>query len=156
MTSVNFTAEEEHLFYLMSIENPVLAEYRVGYITVSAIISMFMTLSNAFVLILFYRERQRLKISHKFIISMALCDFINGSIYIPIMIYKYEAEITSDSSICPKISMILLAVFQTSLFVVTTASIDRFWAVVFPVHYRNNMTAKVSNGEINKTKTTKN
>lgn len=146
MFSENFTAEEEYLFYLMSIKNPVLEEYRVGYITISAFISIFMTISNAFVLLLFCQERHKLKVSHKFIISMAVCDFINGSIYIPIMIYKYAAEITSDSDICPKISTILLAVFQTSLFVVTTASIDRFWAVVFPVNYRNKMTHKVANG----------
>lgn len=148
MPSQNFTDEEEQLFFLMSIHNPVLREYRVVYITISAIISIVMTLGNAFVLLLFYQERHKLKISHKFIISMAVSDFINGCVFMPIMIYKYEAKITSDdSNICPKIATVLLAIFQTSLFVVTTASIDRFWAVVFPVHYRNAMTPKVANGE---------
>lgn len=148
MSSQTFTDEENLLYFLMSIHNPVLAEYRVIYITISAIMSIVMTFSNAFVLLLFYQERYKLKISHRFIISMALCDLINGSVYIPIMIYKYEAKITSDDTeICPKIATVLLAIFQTSLFVVTAASVDRFWAVVFPVHYRNKMTTKVANGE---------
>uniref|UniRef100_A0A336KFM9 CSON009340 protein n=1 Tax=Culicoides sonorensis TaxID=179676 RepID=A0A336KFM9_CULSO len=138
--SKNSLVLDNHTLFLMSIHNPEIDHYRLAYLVTGIIMAISMTLGNAFVLILFYQERSNLKNSHKFVISLALCDIITGFIFMLAQLYKFDMKVSVSNATCPWILAIMVAIYQTSMYVLTISSIDRYWAIVHPLHYRVNAT----------------
>lgn len=144
----NLTETEQHTLFLMSIDNPEIDNYRLAYLTIGIIMAIFMTVGNALVLLLFYQERSTLKITHKFVISMALCDIITGLIFMPLQLHKFDGKVSVSSEKCPWILAIMVAIYQASMYVLSASSIDRYWAIVHPLGYHVRATGKVANGEM--------
>lgn len=144
----NLTETERHTLFLMSIHNPEIDRYRLAYLTTGIIMAILMSLGNAIVLLLFYQERATLKITHKFVVSMALCDIITGLIFMPAQLYKFEMKVAVYSDKCPWILAVMVAIYQTSMYVLSASSVDRYWAIVHPMSYHVRATSKVANGEL--------
>lgn len=146
--SRNLTEIERHTLFLMSIHNPEIDRYRLAYLTIGVIMAILMSVGNAIVLLLFYQERSTLKITHKFVISMALCDIITGLIFMPIQLHKFDGKVSVSSEKCPWILAIMVAIYQTSMYVLSASSIDRYWSIVHPLGYHVRATPKVTNGKL--------
>lgn len=128
-----------------SISNPELAALRPSFMALAITMSSVIILGNALVLLLFYQERRSLKIAHKYIISMAVCDLCMGLLSVPAQIYEMDKKVSVDSVNCPWIVGVITSIVLTSLTVLVASSIDRYWAVRFPHHYRKKASNCVAN-----------
>lgn len=107
------------------------------------ILSIAIVFGNLFVLALFYQERKSHHISHKYIISMAISDLMQGLFNGPIVIYCTHG-ITIGSRECFW-SLIVGTIFALSSFVnIVTTSIDRYWAIVHPFSYKAKATHRLA------------
>lgn len=62
------------------------SELDVPYVVMEAIVAIFAVLGNAFIIILFQRERKLRKRTNYYIISLAFADFLVGLLGIPFAI----------------------------------------------------------------------
>ncbi|XP_063706153.1 adenosine receptor A3-like [Culicoides brevitarsis] len=127
---------EKFIIGKVSIHNPEFDEMHDSFMALGIIMSIVIVLGNGLVLLLFYQERKSLKISHKYIISMAFCDLFMGLLSVPTQLYMMDNKVPASSKDCPWIMGVITALVQTSLTVLVASSIDRYWAVKFPHHYR--------------------
>lgn len=103
-------------------------------------------LGCVFALLLFYYERKHRKIAHNFVISLVLGDIIHGCIGCAICIRFCNGSKVGDST-CHIEHAILMATVYISLMNVLTTAIDRFWSILFPLHYYAKMSNKISYGK---------
>lgn len=115
------------------------------YFTVQAIFSAIIILNNSFVLLLFFYERKSIKPTHKYIISMVVNDLLTGILFIPTLCTFFEFELFYDPQICFINSSMGFFMIINSLTTILIASVDRYWSIAFPVHYRKHVNDKICN-----------
>lgn len=106
------------------------------YFTVQAIFSAIIILNNSFVLLLFFYERKSIKPTHKYIISMVVNELLTGILLIPILCTFFEFYLFTNEKTCFITSTMGFFVIINSLNTILISSIDRYWSIAFPVHYR--------------------
>lgn len=129
-------------------EDDVLSRIFTG---IYSFIIIFTFFGCVFALFLFYYERKHRKIAHNFVISLVLGDIVHGCIGSTICIRFCNGSKVGDST-CHIEHAILMATVYISLMNVLTTAIDRFWAILFPLHYHANMSNKISYGKLSSIK----
>lgn len=134
-------------------ENETFQEFfntSVNQVHIAVIFEIFLSIAivfgNLFVLALFYQERKTHHISHKYIISMAVSDLMQGAFNGPLLIYC-TYDITVGSTECFW-SLIVGTIFALSSFInIVATSIDRYWAIVHPFSYKAKATHRIAVGK---------
>lgn len=101
-------------------------------------------MGNSFVLALFWQERKYHNTSHKYIVSMAVSDLLQGVVNAPVIIYL-NTGIKIGSDECLAALIIGSSAAIVSLIIIFATSVDRYWAIVHPVSYKTKSTATVAN-----------
>lgn len=113
--------------------------------SIEAVQGVFVVLSNLFVLGLFYQEGIRGRLSSLHIISLTVSDILQGVINVPAVIYLTLDLRVGQPSCFWTIWLASMSAF-TQIFIILTMTLDRYWAVVHPFHYRSNVTRKFTCG----------
>lgn len=121
-----------------------LEDIKTTLMVIEAILGTFIVFGNSLVLYLFYQNRKWLKISHRYIISMAVSDLLQGLLNPGIHIYLAGGlKMTSKS--CTYVMVAASTNVLISLCVVFVTCIDRYWAIVHPVVYKTKVTPVIAN-----------
>uniref|UniRef100_A0A336LC26 CSON003215 protein n=1 Tax=Culicoides sonorensis TaxID=179676 RepID=A0A336LC26_CULSO len=142
---ITINEEVQNILHKIQVDNPDFDDLRPTFMALAILMSITIVLGNVIVLLLFYQERKSLKVAHRYIVSMAICDLLMGLLSVPTQIFMLDQKITASSHHCPWIMGTITALVQTSLAVLVASSIDRYWAVKYPHHYRQKATPFVAN-----------
>lgn len=120
--------------------------YQMVLIVCELILAVVIVTGNAFVLALFYQERKCHHISHKYIISMAVSDLMQGIFTAPFIIYL-TFGVTVASNECLYALMGGTSFALSSLVIIVATSVDRYWAICHPFSYKAHSTSKIAAGK---------
>lgn len=117
----------------------------IPYMIGEGVIGILAVIASLIVLIIFYLERHRLdETRYSYIISLTVADFIFALIGLPLYIL---VSIGWPPNLigCLISHAILVSSGLISVFSIVAATVDKFWAVLYPYHYLNNATSQRAN-----------
>ena len=98
---------------------------------------------NILVFIVFYKRPMLLTISNRFILNLTICNSLNTLLVMPFM---FVAMLTEDwvfgDTWCHVTGFLMNIVFAASTLTLVAVSIDRYCAVVTPLHYSMRITSR--------------
>ena len=103
---------------------------------VQGILAFLSTSLNAFVLYSIYRRRLYIKTTDIFIAHLAVADILVGLKFVPSLIQKINhAFLPYDFWTCLSMYTIYLMINNNAINMLMCVTVDRFFAVRFPLHY---------------------
>lgn len=116
-------------------------ELNVPYTALEILVAFFAIVGNAMVIIVFHRERRLRRRTNYYIVSLALADFLVGLLGIPFAILASIGLPTNLYSCLFTVSL-LIVLCTISIFCLVAVSIDRYWAILYPLAYSRNIRTK--------------
>ena len=96
---------------------------------------------NIFVFLVFYKRPSLVTISNRFIVNLSICNFLET---ICVMPFVFAALVTQDWVFgrfwCQTTGFLMNAIFSASILTLVVISLDRYCAVVTPLHYSMRIT----------------
>ncbi|XP_061197607.1 G-protein coupled receptor 161-like [Saccostrea echinata] len=100
---------------------------------------------NLLVFLVFYKRPALLTISNRFILNLSICSSLNTIFVMPFMFGALIAEDWIFGTIWCKVTGFLMnAIFAASTLTLVAISLDRYCAVVTPLHYQMRITKRRS------------
>ncbi|CRL01069.1 CLUMA_CG014328, isoform A [Clunio marinus] len=90
---------------------------------------------NSVVIYVISRDKKLKNKANYHILSVAVADLLIGLIGIPLGIIASLTRSPRDFQLCLMLYSFLLSFFAVSMFSLVAVSVDRFWAVCFPITY---------------------
>lgn len=140
-TVLSYSADVSHYFEAINGMQWIIVGVELGLLT-------FIVVGNAFVLALFWQERKYHTVSHKYIISMAISDLLQGLCSATIVTYL-STGVKVGTTECLVAITVGSTAAVVSLIVILATSIDRYWAIVHPVSYKTKCTNGVAISKFN-------
>lgn len=98
---------------------------------------------NVFVFIIFYKKPALVTISNRFIVNLSVCNVLETLFVMP---FVFSALVTQDWLFgqfwCQTTGFLMNAIFAASTLTLVIIAIDRYCAVVRPLHYSMHMTSR--------------
>ena len=104
------------------------------YLTAEIAVSIFAVCGNALVVAAFARERRIRRCPTVYILSLSVADLLVGAVGIPSAIMVSQGQ-PRNTCACLGLLTVLLVLCTTSIFNLVAVSIDRYWAILYPIHY---------------------
>lgn len=120
-------------------------EINVFYTILEVLVSVVACVGNACVIIVFHRERRLRKRTNYYIVSLAIADFLVGLLGIPFAILA-SIGLPTDLYACLFTISLLVVLCTISIFCLVAVSIDRYWAILYPLAYSRNVRTKTAIG----------
>lgn len=118
------------------IELTILATILVGVFCASVV-------ANAFVCVVFSRRRSSLSISNRFLANLTLCNCLFTVLVMPFaFVSLVSRQWVFGPVICQCIGLAMNIFVSASIFTLAVISLDRYCAVVTPLHYTMRMTRR--------------
>ncbi|CRL01067.1 CLUMA_CG014327, isoform A [Clunio marinus] len=95
----------------------------------------FSVVGNSVVIYVISRDKKLKSKSNYHIMSVAVADLLIGTFGIPLGIISRITGAPHDLQLCLMFYSFILAIFSVSMFSLLAVSVDRFWAVYFPMDY---------------------
>lgn len=109
-----------------------------AYIATSIVCAIFATIGNGIVLLVYWIDRQKndssQRIIHKYIISMALADFLIGIIGIPITIF-ISVGLPHNRFWCLQVISLLTSFGNISVLALVAASTAKYMSLAHPIWF---------------------
>lgn len=116
-------------------------ELNVPYTALEILVAFVAIVGNAMVIIVFHRERRLRRRTNYYIVSLALADLLVGLLGIPFAILASIGLPTNLYSCLFTVSL-LIVLCTISIFCLVAVSIDRYWAILYPLAYSRNIRTK--------------
>jgi adenosine receptor A2a len=118
----------------------------VGYALCEVLVATAAVLGNTLVIAAFRRERRLRRRTNYYIVSLALADLLVGLLGVPCALL---ASVGLPKKLYPCLfTLSLLVVLCTiSIFSLVAVSVDRYWAILYPMGYSRNVRTKTAVGE---------
>ncbi|CAM1327392.1 ador-1 (predicted) [Pycnogonum litorale] len=110
----------------------------VPYTACEIIVAVFATFGNALVILIFCRHRRIRKTTNYYIVSLAVADLLVGMFGIPFAILT-SIGIPENFLACKFMLSLLLVLCTASILNLVAVSVDRFWAILYPLSYKRLM-----------------
>lgn len=133
--------EDQGTWYILL--SDTLKNWHLALSVVEGIQGVLIVLCNSFVLGLIAQERGPLiaKPSNLHIVSMIISDIFQGLINVPTVMYLSNGVTVSHPNCFPVLFVATTFAF-TQIFIIMAMTVDRYWAIVHPLHYKRHMTPK--------------
>lgn len=122
-------------------EEAKINELNVPYTALEILVAFVAIVGNAMVIIVFHRERRLRRRTNYYIVSLALADLLVGLLGIPFAIMASIGLPTNLYSCLFTVSL-LIVLCTISIFCLVAVSIDRYWAILYPLAYSRNIRTK--------------
>ena len=120
------------------------AEMNVPYAVVEVLTAVVAIIGNSLVIVVFVKNKPLRTVTNYFLISLATADLLVALIGIP-MALATSVGLPYDFHGCLFMNSCLLLLCTSSIFSLIAVTIDRFWAINFPLTYPHKMTRRNAN-----------
>ena len=111
----------------------------VVYTVLEVTIAVPTIVGNTLVLIVFFKYRKLRTVTNYYVMSLAVADLLVGLVGIPSAILV-SVGLPRDFHLCLVMSSLLMCLCTGSIFSLVAVSVDRYWAILHPLAYRNKLT----------------
>lgn len=118
----------------------------VPYTVSEVLVAVVAVLGNALTITVFVVERKLRRRTNYYIVSLALADLLVGVFGIPFAILT-SIGLPRPLWACLFMLSTLLILCTVSIFCLLAVSIDRYWAILYPLRYSRVMTARIARRE---------
>lgn len=123
-------------------------EVNILYTILEVIVAIIAIVGNAMVICVFQRERRLRRRTNYYIVSLALADLLVGLLGVPFAILA-SMGLPTNLHACLFTVSLLVVLCTISIFCLVAVSIDRYWAILYPLAYSRNVRTKTAVGELN-------
>ncbi|XP_070539677.1 dopamine receptor 2-like [Ptychodera flava] len=138
-TSIPFFNDDEFAAEPLTIKQPILA----AFLTIFSAVIVF---GNTLVILAVYRERYLRTTTNCFIVSLAFADLLIGLVVVPFAIINDTSggNWQFGQLWCDLWHALDVLSSTASIMNLCVISLDRYWAVTYPMSYPTNMTKKIA------------
>lgn len=112
------------------------------YLLFEVLVSLVAFFGNIISIIVFIQDKRLRKVTNFYIISLSFADLLVGLIGIPSAIFIKIGVPRTSFSQCLTIVSLLVAFCTISILNLVAVSLDRFWAILYPLNYHRRMSSK--------------
>ncbi|XP_045173628.2 G-protein coupled receptor 161-like [Mercenaria mercenaria] len=129
---------------ILDLEDAKLQTTNVVVMAITLVVIFFISFAgNVFVFLIFYKKPALVTISNKFILNLSVCNVLETLFVMP---FVFAALVTQDWQFgrfwCQTTGFLMNAIFAASTLTLVIIAIDRYCAVVRPLHYSMHMTSR--------------
>lgn len=121
-------------------------ELNIPYTVFEVLVAIFSIIGNLMVIIVFRRERKLRRRTNYYIVSLAMADFLVGSLGVPFAILA-SIGLPRNLHACLFTVSLLVVLCTISIFCLVAVSVDRYWAILYPMAYSRNVRTRTAIGE---------
>jgi len=121
-------------------------ELDIPYTVFEVLVAIFSIIGNLMVIIVFRRERKLRRRTNYYIVSLAMADFLVGSLGIPFAILA-SIGLPKNLHACLFTVSLLVVLCTISIFCLVAVSVDRYWAILYPMAYSRNVRTRTAIGK---------
>lgn len=121
-------------------------DLNIPYAVFEILVALFAIIGNLMVIIVFQRDRKLRRRTNYYIVSLAMADFLVGSLGIPFAILASVGQ-PKNLYACLFSLSLLVVLCTISIFCLVAVSVDRYWAILYPMAYSRNVRTKTAIGE---------
>lgn len=114
-----------------------------SYIALEVLVALATIVGNMFVLMVFVRFASLRTPSNYYIISLAVADFLVGLLAIPFAILGHVG-LPRDFNVCLFMNSLLMLLCTASILSLVALTVDRYWAIFKPFHYKRSVNKRTS------------
>ncbi|KAM7349895.1 adenosine receptor [Cochliomyia hominivorax] len=118
-------------------------ELNVPYTVFEILVAICAVIGNLMVIIVFQRERKLRRRTNYYIVSLAIADFLVGSLGVPFAILA-SIGLPTNLHACLFTVSLLVVLCTISIFCLVAVSVDRYWAILYPMAYSRNVRTKTA------------
>ncbi|KAI8128212.1 Adenosine receptor A2a [Lucilia cuprina] len=118
-------------------------ELNVPYTVFEILVAICAIIGNLMVIIVFQRERKLRRRTNYYIVSLAIADFLVGSLGVPFAILA-SIGLPTNLHACLFTVSLLVVLCTISIFCLVAVSVDRYWAILYPMAYSRNVRTKTA------------
>lgn len=122
------------------------SELNVPYTVFEILVAIVSIIGNVLVIIVFRRERKLRRRTNYYIVSLAMADFLVGSLGVPFAILA-SIGLPRNLHACLFTVSLLVVLCTISIFCLVAVSVDRYWAILYPMAYSRNVRTRTAIGE---------
>lgn len=126
---------------------PVGSGLNVPYATSEILVAVSAVFGNGLVIVVFARERRLRRRTNYYIISLATADLLVGLFAIPFAILA-SVGLPTNFHACLFTVSVLVVLCTISIFCLVAVSVDRYWAILYPMGYSRTVRTKTAVGKI--------
>lgn len=109
------------------------------YSAVEIVVAVLSVIGNLLVIVVFYRYQVLRTITNYYVISLAVADLLVGLVGIPSALFT-AVGLPHNFHACLFMTSVLMLLCTGSIFSLVGVTIDRFWAIFYPLTYHGGMT----------------
>lgn len=122
-------------------------ELNIPYTVLEILVAVMAIVGNAMVICVFQRERRLRRRTNYYIVSLALADLLVGMLGIPFAILA-SVGLPKNLYACLFTVSLLVVLCTISIFCLVAVSVDRYWAILYPLAYSKNVRTKTAIGKL--------
>lgn len=122
------------------------SELNVPYTVCEILVAICAVFGNGLVIIVFSKERKLRRRTNYYIVSLAAADLLVGLFAIPFAILA-SIGLPTNLHACLFTVSVLVVLCTISIFCLVAVSIDRYWAILYPMGYSRTVRTKTAIGE---------
>ncbi|XP_041447572.1 melanopsin-B isoform X2 [Drosophila obscura] len=123
-------------------DNPT-TELNIPYTVFEILVAIVSIIGNVLVIIVFRRERKLRRRTNYYIVSLAMADFLVGSLGVPFAILA-SIGLPHNLHACLFTVSLLVVLCTISIFCLVAVSVDRYWAILYPMAYSRNVRTRTA------------
>ncbi|XP_061391039.1 uncharacterized protein LOC133326398 [Musca vetustissima] len=118
-------------------------ELNVPYAVFEILVAICAVIGNLMVIVVFHRERKLRRRTNYYIVSLAIADFLVGSLGVPFAILA-SIGLPTNLHACLFTMSLLVVLCTISIFCLVAVSVDRYWAILYPMAYSRNVRTRTA------------
>ncbi|XP_011213832.2 uncharacterized protein LOC105233440 [Bactrocera dorsalis] len=124
-------------------DNEMSDDLNVPYMVFEILVAIFAIVGNFMVIVVFQRDRKLRRRTNYYIVSLAMADFLVGSLGVPFAILA-SIGLPKDLYTCLFTVSLLVVLCTISIFCLVAVSVDRYWAILYPMAYSRNVRTRTA------------
>ncbi|XP_044733556.1 histamine H2 receptor [Chrysoperla carnea] len=120
-----------------------LKNLNIPYAVCEMIVALVAVIGNAMVIHVFRKERRLHRRTNYYIVSLAVADFLVGLLGIPFAILA-SVGLPRNLHACLLTVSLLVVLCTISIFCLVAVSVDRYWAILYPMGYSRTVRTKTA------------
>lgn len=148
LLSLPFNAPSPRPYSLSNYDDEeVSTDLNIPYAVFEILVAIIAIVGNLMVIVVFHRERKLRRRTNYYIVSLAIADFLVGLLGVPFAVLA-SVGLPRNLHACLFTVSLLVVLCTISIFCLVAVSVDRYWAILYPMAYSRNVRTKTAIGII--------